>query len=120
MVMPVPQPQIFTSYMAGVKRARQQCVALKEDAGQRVKDSESLRKKFLANSDIKEGMAVLLNLAKEDVEDWMKEMLKFAFDDSATKTVDGLKQAFLDACRAPVSCSSLHARGQPHDPVNTL
>lgn len=110
MVMPVAQPQIYTNYLATVKGRRDHAVELSAVAGQRIKDSDSLRKRFLASASIREGIAVLFNMASGDerVEKRMQEMLKFALDDSSTQTLDVLKDEFLPACRAEVSLSRFH------------
>lgn len=101
MVMPVPQPQILTNWLAEVKSMRDHAVALEHSAEQAVKDSTSLRKRFLANESVKDGMVALRNV--ESAEDIMREMLRFGLDIHAMKTKDALVDAFWDPRQAPVS-----------------
>lgn len=102
MLMPVPQPQILTSWMGEVKRMRDHGLALNRAATQAGKDAETLRKRFLANQDVKDGMAIMLNVTPSDVEAHMEQMLNIAFDDSSNKHLPDIQAAFWRAFRAPV------------------
>lgn len=107
MVVPVPQPQLLTTYIGSVKKLRDHAVDLKHAATAGAKDSECLRKRFLADANIKNGMAVVLKVALGDTEDRMKKMLSVALDDSAATNQEGLVAAFWSACRAPVGSTTV-------------
>lgn len=75
MVVPMPQPQLLTTYITPVKSMRAHATDLKQAATTGANHSECLCKRFLADVGIKNGMAVILRVALGDTEDKMKKIL---------------------------------------------